>query len=193
MKTYKPQYRLDSYEKNKRCYCWVGRNFKRNLHWIKRVAFMKQVEKDQRSSNEFSMRLEITASFFSAAPLFSVLCNRCAAQNPYFRLFAVLSPSLHPGVSFSLFLNSSVSLCNVLRGFFHFNHCYFAYFLNRKPSVSFLFTRTQVLINWKTLYAILYGVQLVFFPSHREKTWIHNILKLTVHRIEMVEWMKASV
>lgn len=107
---------------------------------------MKQVEKDQRSSNEFSMRLEITASIFPAAPLFSVLCNRCAAQNPFFRLFAVLSPSLHPGVSFSLFLNSSVSLCNVLRGFFHFNHCYFAFFFQPK-AVGFFFIHSDSSTN----------------------------------------------
>lgn len=58
----------------------------------KRVTFMKQVEKDQRSSNEFSMRLEITASFFSdaawavaASPLlFFVLCHRCNARNLVF-------------------------------------------------------------------------------------------------------------
>lgn len=130
---------------------------------------MKQVEKDQRSSNEFSMRLEITASFFPAAPLFSVLCNRCAAQNPYFRLFAVLSPSLHPGVSFSLFLNSSVSLCNVLRGFFHFNHCYFAFFFQPK-AVGFFFIHSDSSTNQlKNIVCHFVWRSIGFFPFASRK------------------------
>lgn len=61
----------------------------------KGVAFMKQVEKDQRSSNEFSMRLEITASLpFSPALLLLArqhcsrsLCNDFLSLNKITTLF----------------------------------------------------------------------------------------------------------
>lgn len=72
--TNKPQYRL-VHTKNTTKYKLMvmvmllsGMQLQKNRRFEqKRVTFMKQVEKDQRSSNEFSMRLEITASFFSDA------------------------------------------------------------------------------------------------------------------------------
>lgn len=110
------------------------KNSRTNAH---KPAFMKQVEKDQRSSNEFSMRLEITALFFSASNVLRSLFVETFSSFAWIKSpFRLQSLRLSLIVCLFMLCCCSISIVFTLHSF-------------SNAELFSSFSWTQVLINWR--------------------------------------------